>query len=144
MTARVVYISPLRSLVYLVILNIFSGKLKYFSEPCLAIIKALLGHPWGKNQTWGFDLDFFGNNRYNSRKVLYMSAQGNVTPCNRRVYLSNSLTKEVKQVLGTAFRIVSHTVYQPASTWFDLATESSAARFDWGRDDRPLKFLDFF
>lgn len=45
MTARVVYISPLGSLVYLVILNIFSGKLKYFSEPCLAIIKALLGHP---------------------------------------------------------------------------------------------------
>lgn len=54
MTARVVYISPLRSLVYLVILNIFSGKLKYFSEPCLAIIKALLGHPWGKKSNLRF------------------------------------------------------------------------------------------
>lgn len=48
MTARVVYISPLRPLVYLVILNIFSEKLKYFPEPCLAIIKALFGHPWEK------------------------------------------------------------------------------------------------
>lgn len=48
MTARVVYISHLRPLVYLVILNIFSGKLKYFSEPCLAIIKVPFGTPLGK------------------------------------------------------------------------------------------------
>lgn len=54
MTARVVYISHLRPLVYLVILNIFSEKLKYFPEPCLAIIKALLGHPWGKKSNLRF------------------------------------------------------------------------------------------
>lgn len=83
--ARCVYFPPPSTCIFSYI-KYFLGEIKIFFWSMFGFSsKRFLDNLREKKSNLRFDLDFFGENRYHSRKVLYMSAQRNVTPCNRKV-----------------------------------------------------------
>lgn len=74
--ARCVYFPPPSTCIFSYF-KYFLGKIKIFSWAMFGYHQSAFRTPLGKkNQTWGFDLDFFGKNRYHSRKSSLYECTG--------------------------------------------------------------------
>lgn len=133
MTPRVVYIFPLLPLVYSVILNIFSKKLKYFSDPCLASPQSAFWTTFGKKIQLEVWFRFLWWKSISQQK-------SSLYECTEECYTLQSKGITVKQ-LDKASKTGVRNCF--SYCWPYRVFTCTCIDSDWGRAVRPLKFSNF-